>query len=399
LRFEDVQVDWTAVQTHVRQLIQDMRGGPPKEAQQAMRERGIDLFMGEATFKDARQIEVNEQTLAADNILIATGAQSLIPDIPGLNEAGYITHKEAVYLDALPERLAVVGGGPMGVEFAQMFGRFGVKVSLIEAQPNLLPHDDPELTQILETILTEEGIDLHLQAQLTAVQSTPEGKQLTLRYENDYEQSFIVDEILITVGRKPSLTVLKPEVVGIKLNDDGWIKVDDTFCTNVPHIWAVGDIWPGPKFTHVAARQARVVIENIFSDKPQSFTSNQIPWVTYSDPALAHVGATEQVLREKKITYHIGRYPLEKVSRAVVTGQTNGLIKILIGEKGEILGADILATHAGDLLAPLLVAMQGKLPISAVAETIFPYPTFARGIGQATWQLNKSLLTKEFNHA
>jgi pyruvate/2-oxoglutarate dehydrogenase complex dihydrolipoamide dehydrogenase (E3) component len=122
----------------------------------------------------------------------------------------------------------------MGVEFAQMFGRFGVKVSLIEAQPNLLPHDDPELTQILETILTEEGIDLHLQAQLTAVQSTPEGKQLTLRYENDYEQSFIVDEILITVGRKPSLTVLKPEVVGIKLNDDGWIKVDDTFCTNVP---------------------------------------------------------------------------------------------------------------------------------------------------------------------
>lgn len=388
LRFTAAEVDWTAVQTHIRGLVQKMRGGPPDEAQQNIRDLGIDLFMGEATFQDDHHLKVGSHTIAAENILIATGAKSLIPDIPGLDKVNCLTHKEAIYLDVLPQSMAIIGGGPIGLEFAQIFNRFGVEISLIEAESHLLPHDDPELTQILETILADEGIALHLGTQLMAVTQQPEGKQLTLRYENEYEQHLIVDELLIAVGRKPVLDALKPEAAGIALDDAGWIKVDDTLRTNVPHIWAAGDIWPGLKFTHVAARQGKLAAHNIFAAKPQPFASQWIPWVTYSDPALAHVGATEAELEAQAIDYRIGRYPLQQLPRAVITDQTEGLIKLLIGQNDQVLGANILAPNAGDLIAPLLVAIQGKLPLSILAETIFPYPTWGASLGYAARQVN-----------
>ena len=378
-----IGVDWTAVQKHVQGIVAEIRGGAPATAQKTMRERGIDLFMCEGTFQDEHHLDVEGQTIQAENILIATGAQSIIPHVPGLAEAGYITNKEAVYLDALPQSLAVVGGGPIGVEFAQIFNRFGVEVHIIEAQEHLLPHDDPELTQILAEILADEGIQLHLQAKLLSVATQPSGKELTVQYANEYEQPIVVEEILIAVGRKPSLASLQPDAAGVKLDEDGWVKVDKNLRTNVPHIWAAGDVWPGLKFTHVAARQGKLAVHNMFSDKPEPFSATWIPWVTYTDPALAHVGASEAELQAKGVSYRCGRFPLDEVPKALVTGQTKGLIKLLIGSKDRILGASILATNAGELLSPLLVAANSNLPISALAETIYPYPTWAAGIGYA----------------
>lgn len=380
LRIPSVEVEWPAVLAFVQQALEKMRGGTFEEARDNMRERGIDLYIDEAKFVSPFEVSVSDQTIRGERILIAAGTETLVPPVDGLEEAGYITNVEAVSLPNLPSSLAVVGGGPVGIEFAQMFSRFGVDVTVFEQEPRILPTEDHELTHKLADILVDEGIRLETGAKLQRVQQRNGCKQLTFSDNNNGpSEQLTVEEILLAVGRRPALDKLNIKAAGVELNKKG-VVVDETLRTTVPHIWAAGDITGGYQFTHVATPQGRLVAHNAFSEKPKPFDDQVIPWATYTYPALAHVGKTEEQLQEAGVEYEVARLSLDSVERAIAMGQADGLIKLLVDPHGKILGGHTLAPQGAEILAPVVLAMSNDLSVETLAEAILPYPTLVEGV-------------------
>ncbi len=387
LRISQAEADWEVVQGYVRRVIETIRGGTRDEAEASLREQGIDLFMGEATFLSPHEVKVGEETLRAARILLATGASPVVPECTGFAEAGYITNEEAVSLPKLPRSLAIVGGGPIGLEFAQLFHRFGVEVTVLEQMPALLGKDDRELADMLCGMLGKEGIRLETSVDLRRVERTEEGKRLTIKPDGKDEEQLEVDEILLATGRRPQYDALQIEKAGIETNEKGLV-LSDTLQTSVPHIWAAGDVTRDYPFTHVASEHGKLALRNAFSEKPEPFNHSAIPWATYTDPALAHVGQTEEQLREAGAKYRVGRVSLEKLDRAIAEGETRGLVKLLVDGDGKILGGHILAPGAGEMIAPVVLAMRQGLPASVLAETILPYPTMTEAVRWAAGNLD-----------
>ena len=380
LRLPQALADWTQVQARVQQVIKQLRGGTNEEAIAQLTRQGIDVLQGEASFVTSHELRVGGRSIKAERILIATGCETVVPPIEGLHEAGYITNVQAVSLPSLPRRLAIIGGGAIGVEFAQMFSRFGVEVTVLERSPQLLDKEDREVAEQLCNLLSNEGIRFETGAELRRVEKGSQGyKRLTIRHESGAEEQLAVDELLLAIGRRPELQSLHLEAAGIKSGKKG-IEVDATLRTNVPHIWAAGDITGGYQFTHVAAEQGKLAAHNAFAREARPFDERAIPWATFTDPALAHVGKTEEQLREKGIAYHTGRASFSQNERAIIEGATAGQVKLLVGEQGRILGGHILATHGDDLLAPLVLAMHANIPISDLAATVLPYPTLSEAV-------------------
>ncbi len=379
LRISGATADWPSVMSWVRQVIDRIRGGTSDEASDKLEKQGIDVYHAQASFISPHELSVDGTTISAERFIIATGCQETIPPVEGLQAAGFITNVEAVSLETLPRRLAVVGGGAIGMEFAQMFHRFGVEVTVLERSPMLLDKEDRELADKLCEILAGEGMRLETNAELKRVQRDARGKCLTIRCGEREEEQLVVDEVLVAVGRHPSFESLHPEKAGVKTSKKG-IEIDDTLRTSVPHIWAAGDVTGSLQFTHVAYEQGKLAAHNAFARQPQSFSGRVIPWVTFTDPALAHVGETEEQLRQKGAQYRVARMLYKDVERAVTEGRTEGLVKLLIDAEGMILGGHILAPHAGDLLAPVILAMQAHIPAEKLASTIMPYPTLVEGV-------------------
>jgi len=379
LRISEAKADWASVMPWVYQVQIGIRGGTSEEAAARLSDKGIDVLPGEATFVSPHELIIAGKTVSAARIIVATGSQEVIPPIEGLNEAGFITNVEAVSLHTLPNRLAVVGGGAIGIEFAQMFHRFGVEVTVLERSSMILDKEDREVADTLCSLLTKEGLRLETNAELKRVQHDAQGKCLTIRCGERAEEQLVVDEILLAMGRQPSIASLHFERAGVKTSKKG-IEVDATLRTNVPHIWAAGDVTGGLQFTHVAYEQGKLASQNAFAQEPQPFDNRVIPWVTFSDPALAHVGKTEEQLRQDKVEYRANRMSFKDVERAIAEGATAGLVKLLVDKQGKILGGHILAPRAGDLLAPIILAMQAGLSADAVASTIMPYPTMVEGV-------------------
>lgn len=386
LDIPSAEADWDKVQDYVKGVIKTIRGGTHEEAQAQLEEQGIDLFMGVARFTSPHEVAVGEQTFRAKQILLATGTTSAVPKCDGLEETGFITNVEAVSLPKLPQSLAILGGGPVGIEFAQMFHRFGVKVTVLEQASSLLVKEERELADRLCDLLRDEGMRLETDVNLRRAEHTTEGKRLTIKCGDRDEEQLVVEEILVATGRKPRYDDLDIDKAGIKTDEDG-IVVSETLCTSVAHIWAAGDVTGDYPFTHVASAQADLVVHNAFDDEPQSWDHRAIPWVTYTDPELAHVGKTEAQLREAGIAYQVGRLDLAELDRAIAEGKTEGMVKLLVGEDGKLLGGHILAPRAGELIAPVVLAMRQGLPASALAETILPYPTLTEAVRWAATQL------------
>jgi pyruvate/2-oxoglutarate dehydrogenase complex dihydrolipoamide dehydrogenase (E3) component len=373
-----------------------VRGGSDEQARAKMARQGIDVLAGEARFVSAHEVLVGDQPIRAERIIIATGGQPVVPEIAGLSDAGFITNKEAVWLPRLSNRLAIVGGGPIGVEFAQLFHRFGVEVVVLEQGPTILPKDDRELAEQLCRLLADEGIRLESSVKVEEVRREQAGKCLILRCGDRSQEELLVDEILIATGYRPALEALCLEAAGVETTEEG-IKVDVTLRTSVEHVWAAGDVTGGYQFTHVAYDQGRLAAHNAFAATPRPFDDRAIPWVTYTSPELAHVGKTEEQLRDEGRAYRVGRKPIGEVERAVATGQTDGVVKLLVGADGTILGGHILAAGAGELIAPVILAMRAGLPAEALATTILPYPTMSEGVrwaAEAALQTEKEDTTK-----
>jgi dihydrolipoamide dehydrogenase len=380
LEIASVRADWPAVLARVGRIVDTMRGGEDAQARDKIaREQGIELLKGEARFVSPHEVAVGKRTLRAEQIIIATGSQAVVPEIAGLPEAGFITNKEAVAIPKLPRRLAVVGGGPIGIEFAQMFSRFGVEVTVLEQAPTMLAKDDRELVDRLCELLTRQGIRLETEVELVRVRRVEGGKQLNLKHKDGKKELLEVDELLVAIGFKPAIEALDLAAAGVETSDKG-IVTDRMFRTSVPHIWAAGDVASEYQFTHVAFEQGQLVARNALAKRAKAFDDRALPWVTYTDPELAHVGQTEEQLREAGLNYTVGRKPMPDVERAVVTGQTDGLVKVLVGTNGKILGGHILAAGAGEMIAPIVLAMRADLTAKQLADTILPYPTLTEGV-------------------
>ncbi len=386
LRISEASFDWTSVLSWVQQVQNQIRGGTPEEAAAALSQKGIEVLIGEAAFLSPRELSIAGKSVSASRIIIAAGDENIVPPIEGLDDVGYITNVQAISLPTLPRRLAILGGGAIGMEFAQLFHRFGVEVTVMEHGQTLLDKEDRELADTLCKLLTDEGVRLETNVELRRAQHVSSGKCLTIRCGEREEEQLVVDEILLAIGRRPSLASLHLERAGIKISKKG-IEVDATLRTSQPHIWAAGDVTGALQFTHVAYEQGKLAAQNAFASDPRPFEGHVIPWVTYTKPALSHVGKTEEQVRQEGADYRVARMFFNDVERSVAEGKTGGLVKLLVDKQGMILGGHILAEEAGDLLAPIILAMQTGATVETLAATIMPYPNMVEGV---RWAADKA---------
>ncbi len=356
---------------------------------------GVDVYLGQATFTGRRQVRVGDQTLEFAKACVATGTRARVPPIPGLDQAGALTNETVFTLTELPRRLAVIGAGPIGVEMAQSFARYGSQVTLIEGGPGLLTREDRDAAAVVESSLRRDGVSLLFGTKAAAV-ATNQGELLVkVESEGDAGPGEVrVDRILVAAGRVPNIENLGLEAAGINSDRRAGVLVDDSLCTSNPHVYAAGDICSVYKFTHAADAMARIVIGNALFFGRSKASALNIPWCTYSDPELAHVGLSESQAAERNIAIDTYRTEMKAVDRAVLDSEAEGFVKIHC-KRGtdKILGATIVARHAGEMLSEVTVAMAAGAGLRTIASTIHPYPTQAEAIRKTADAYQRTRLT------
>ena len=392
---DDIQVDFAAVMARMRQVRTKIS---PVDSAVSAKKAGVDIFFGEASFASENTIVVGGQTLKFKKAVIASGARAVKPKIRGIEEAGYLTNENVFSLTELPKSLAVIGGGPIGCELAQAFHRLGSDVILFHKGTHLLNKEDPDAAEIVQQKFIQEGMRLVLNCQLDRVETTSEGKVIHFS-SNGKKESIVVAEILAGAGRKPNVEGLNLETVGVEYDPRKGVKVNDNLQTTNPKIYGAGDICMNWKFTHAADAAARIVIKNtLFS--PFGFGKSKLsdlvmPWVTFTDPEIAHVGMYEAEAQAKGIDCNTIKIDFDDVDRALADGETEGFLKVL-HKKGsdEILGATIVSRHAGETISEVTTAIVGGLGLSKLSTVIHPYPTQADAIKKSADTYRRTLLTE-----
>lgn len=380
--------DWPAVLARVQRVIDTIRGG---DGERNIRAAGIDLFMGHGRFRSPDEIEIDgDGVIKAEKVVIATGARERPLAIDGLDRVGYITNVEAVELPRLPKSLAIIGGGVIAVEFAQIFARFGVEVTILGSRTHLLPKEDEELTEALAHILRREGIRVE-----TGVRITRAGLDGNVKVVSGVREGEVVTcraaEIMLAAGRVPTVQGLNLEGAGIEFDEQDGIQVDDELRTSAANIWAVGDVASSYPFTHVADYQARIAEHNALSDlPPRKVDYRVVPWATFTDPELARVGMTEAEANAAGYDVICATVQMKDLARALTSGEIDGMVK-LVGDRatGKILGGHILAARAGEMIAEVALAMRMGISATDICETIHAYPTFSEGVFWAAFELAK----------
>ena len=357
-------------------------------------ELGVDVFFGQGRFTGPDCIEVDGKRLHFARAAVCTGARAAAPPLPGLAEAGYLTNETVFSLTELPPRLAVIGAGPIGSELAQAFARLGSRVSIVgHLTDHILPREDRDAAAIVQEAFAREGIDLFLPAKELQVTRRDSGKVLCFEYR-DTRQEIEVDEILVAVGRAPNVEGLGLEAAGIEYDARQGVKVDDRLRTTNPRVYSAGDICFPYKFTHTADALARILIANALFMGRQKSSTLTIPWCTYTDPEIAHVGMYERDAREKGIEVTTLTVALADVDRAVLDGETEGFARVHLRRGSDrILGATIVARHAGEMINEFSLAITNGLGLSAIGRTIHPYPTQAEVIRKLADAYNRTRLT------
>ena len=368
-------VDFGAAMQRMRSLR--ARIAAEDSAERFRDELGVDVFLGEARFVARDALEVGGARLRFAKAVIATGARPSLPPIPGLAEAGARSNETIWELTERPRRLAVIGGGPIGCELAQAFARLGCAVTLVEALPRLLPRDDEEAAQIVARRLADEGVTLRLGAGVERVEARTGERVLHLRGA----ESVAADELLVAVGRIPNVEGLGLPAAGVAFDPKRGVHVDDRLRTSNPRIFAAGDVCLEAKFTHAADASAKIAVQNALFLPTQKLSSLVIPWCTYTDPEVAQVGLSQHDAETRGIAVDVYRAPLEQVNRAVLDGEEEGFVKLVVKRGGDqILGGTIVAAHAGELITQVTLAITGKLGLGALLRVIHPYPTQGEGI-------------------
>ena len=359
---------------------------------------GVDVFIGNGRFTSAKTIDVNDTTLQFSKAVICTGARAAAPPIPGLEQVGYLNNESIFSLTELPPRLGVIGAGPIGCEMAQSFARFGSQVFLFERSDHILPREDSDAAAIVQAQMKHDGVQFVFDSKVKAVEARNNTK--VIQYEsNGTIQEIEVDEILVGVGRAPNVEGLELDQVGVDFDYQTGVKVNARLQTSNPKIYAAGDICFPFKFTHTADAMAQIVIQNALFPHPLGLgyasTENLIiPWATYTQPEIAHVGMYEYDAKAKGVLIDTFTFPLSEVDRAILDGEDEGFARVHV-KKGtdQIVGATIVATHAGDMISEYTLAMKGGLGLNTIAGTIHPYPTQAEVIKKTANAWRKTTLS------
>ena len=364
------EIDFARVHDHVHGVIGAIA---PHDSVERFEGLGVQVIQGAARFTGPREVEVNGQRVRARRFVIATGSSAAVPPIEGLDGVPYLTNETVFDLTERPEHLLVIGGGPIGAELAQAHRRLGAEVTMLEMF-RILGKDDPDVTEVVRRRLAAERIAMLEGIAIKSVGRRGNGVEVTIERDGE-EVKIDGSHLLVAAGRKPNVAGLDLEAAGIEYSPKG-IAVDDRLRTTNKRVFAIGDVAGGYQFTHMAGYHAGIVIRNALFSLPAKVNYSAVPWVTYTDPEIAHVGLTEADAREKfGDAVKAVTWSFEENDRAQAERQTEGLVKVVIGKRGKILGASIVGPHAGELLQPWILAIQQGLKIGAMASVIAPYPT------------------------
>ncbi len=387
-----IAVDFGAAMERMRRLRSGI--SHHDSARRFRDELGVDVFFGQGRFAGPELIEVGGKQLRFAKAAICTGARAAAPPVPGLAETGYLTNETVFSLTEIPSRLAVIGAGPIGCELAQAFARLGSRVSIVgHRTEHILPREDPDAAEVLQKALVREGIELFLPAQDLQVSSREGNKSLHF-LTGGKQVSLEVDEILVAVGRAPNVEGLGLEAAGIVYDVRKGVQVNDRLQTSNPRVYSAGDICFPYKFTHTADALARILIANALFMGRQKSSALTVPWCTYTDPEIAHVGMSAHDAGKKGIDVQTLTVPLSDVDRAILDGETEGFARVHLKKGSDrILGATVVARHAGEMINELSLAITNGLGLSAIGRTIHPYPTQAEAIKKLADAYNRTRLT------
>ncbi len=394
IKVENYPINFTEIMARMREIRAHISYHDSAQRFQGL---GVDVFFGNGKFIDNNIIEVNDKKLYFKNAVIATGTKPNIPAIAGLETTGYLTNETVFSLTEKPHRLGVIGAGPIGCELAQAFRLLGCEVILFHKNQHILDQEDTDAAEILQQTFINQGIKLILASKINQVELNNQPGKISKNIYYEYNGNLeivTVDEILLATGRSPNVENLNLTTVGVEYDSKKGVLVNDYLQTNNPRIYAAGDICMDRKFTHAADAAARIVIQNSLFLGRKKLSTLTIPWCTYTYPEIAHVGINENIAKAQGIAINTFSVPMTQVDRAITDSETNGFVKIHVKKNTDkILGATIVASHAGDMISEITLAMVGNIGLSKLANVIHPYPTQAEAIKKVADAYNRTRLT------
>lgn len=373
---DNVSVDLPAIVEQKNKVVMKFRGSKDTKVE---RTSNLRLYRGHARFTSPRSVQVGDALLESDRIFINTGGRPRFPKIPGLDPTASLTNETIMELTAIPQHLLILGGGYIGVEFSQMFRRFGSKVTIIHNQAQILSREDPEIAAELQKALEGEGITFRLNSQTTKVEHQKGIVKVSISGPNGASE-VAGTHLLVATGRRPNTDDLGLEKAGVETDKSGYVRVNPRLETNVPGIWAIGDVKGPPAFTHISYNDFQIIDANLTQGKNLTTDHRIVPYCVFTDPQLGGAGMTEKEARAAGYKLKIGSIPMSRVARAIERDETAGLMKVIVDASNDrVLGASILASEGGELVHVLYTLMLGNLPYTVLKGAMFIHPTLAEG--------------------
>jgi pyruvate/2-oxoglutarate dehydrogenase complex dihydrolipoamide dehydrogenase (E3) component len=384
IRTGEVSVDLTQIVSRKDQVVEKSRAGLGRKVEN---QKGLRLYRGHARFVGPHQVRVGEEVLESERIFINTGTRPDIPRVEGLAGIDYLDNASLMRLTEVPEQLVVLGGGYIGLEFGQMFRRFGSQVTIVHRPEQILPHEDADVANALQQALEEEGIRFVLKATTTRVEK--QAAEIVLHVQTEDGAEMVRgSHLLVATGRRPNTDDLGLEAAGVQTDSRGYVRVNNRLETSVPGIWALGDVKGGPAFTHISYNDYQIVYANLIENRALTIEHRIVPYAVFTDPQLGRVGLTEREARASGGRLKVGKIPMTWVARAIERDETAGLMKLIVdADTDRILGAAILSSEGGELVQLLHAVMLAGAPYTLLKGAIYIHPTLAEGF----WTLMESV--------
>lgn len=384
----DVRVDMEQVKARKDEVVEQFRSGSVNQLETT---EEIELIRGEAAFSGSKSLVINlndggQRAISGELIFINAGTSSRIPNIEGLDSVDFLTNVSLLELSEVPDHLIVLGGGYIGVEFSQMYRRFGARVTIVQRGSQLLTLEDDDVASEVASILEEDGVEVLLDSEAVGVAQMDGQIELTVKKEGK-EQVVTGSHLLVAIGRVPNTEALRPKEAGIELDNKGYIQVDERLQTSAEGVYALGDIKGGPAFTHIAYDDFRVVRDNLLQGGNRTIEERPVPYCVFIDPELGRVGMTESQAREAGHDVRVARLPMTSAARAIEQGETRGFMKVVVdGDSDQILGCAILGIMGGEIMSLIQVAMMGQLPWQRIKEGVFAHPTLSESLNNLKFE-------------
>lgn len=377
----EVAVDLKKIKKRKDDIVESFRSSSEKGLKST---KGLTLFRGEASFEAEKEISVKlsdgkEEKLAADLIFINVGAKTIIPNIEGINNIDYLTSSSILDLEEVPEHLVIIGGSYIGLEFGQMFSRFGSKVTILERSKAIMSREDDDVSEEMTKILEKEKIEILTEVKIDKIEK---GREIIVQIkQGNINRNITCSHVLVGAGRAPQTKALRLEKAGVKTDDRGHIIVNDKLETNIKGIYALGDVKGGPAFTHISYNDYTIVYRNLLENTDYTTKDRPVPYCMFTDPQLGRIGITEKEAKEKKVDYKVAKIPMTEVARGIETNETLGFMKAVVDSKTkQILGASILASQGGEIMSVLQMAMEGGITYDRIRYCVFAHPTYSESL-------------------